>query len=241
RVLTGNGTYFQSQLLSALSFPRAGTTFAPAHPVSRGCHSGREEAMDGTDAAAAAKEDLQAVVAQVQGFFYAAAIDSEQPLGPAAVFTASVTTFLMIFQRVRGGGSLRDAVAELITMDTELLPKNRRLTAGILSPNTGSYSQARGRLKLDLLEFLANKSFERLMEVMPAIVTGRGVFILDGPTIKLAPVRKPKALSPPATNQHGESPWPILHLLVAHEMESGCAMMPEMGAKFGPQAISEAE
>jgi hypothetical protein len=191
--------------------------------------------------AAAQKEELRATLALVRSFLDANEIDAEQPMGPAAVFTASVTVFLMVYQRVCGAGSLRDAVAELITTDAEFLPKNRRLTEGMLSPNTGSYSQARGRLKLELMERLANQAFGKLMESIPANRNGRHVFILDGTTIKLAPVRRLKAIFPPATNQHGESPWPIVHLLVAHEMESGCAMMPEMDAKFGPQAVSEAE
>jgi hypothetical protein len=198
--------------------------------------------MAAKDAVAAVqKEELRATLAQLRSFLDANVIDSEQPMGPAAVFTASVTVFLMIYQRVRGAGSLRDAVAELITTDAEFLPRNRRITEGMLSPNTGSYSQARSRLKLELMERLANQAFGKLMESMPANRKGRQVFILDGTTIKLAPVRQLKAIFPPATNQHGESPWPIVHLLVAHEMESGCAMMPEMDAKFGPQAVSEAE
>ena len=191
--------------------------------------------------AAAQKEELRAAMAQLRSFLDVNAIDSEQPMGPAAVFTASVTVFLMIYQRVRGAGSLRDAVGELMTTNAEFLPRNRRVTEGMLSPNTGSYSQARRRLKLELMERLANRAFEKLMESTPPHRKGRQVFILDGTTIKLAPVRQLKEIFPPATNQHGESPWPIVHLLVAHEMESGCAMLPEMDAKFGPQAVSEAE
>ena len=49
------------------------------------------------------------------------------------------------------------------------------------------------------------------------------------------------ALYPPASNQHGEGVWPIVHWAVAHEMASGCALRPEIGAMYGPHAVSEVE
>lgn len=45
---------------------------------------------------------------------------------------------------------------------------------------------------------------------------------------------------PPAINQYGESVWPTVLMLVAHELHSGCAMVPELGAMYGDDAISEA-
>jgi hypothetical protein len=50
-----------------------------------------------------------------------------------------------------------------------------------------------------------------------------------------------KTAFPPASNQHGPGVWPIAHLVVAHELESGCALPPQLGAKFGPGAQSETE
>ena len=34
--------------------------------------------------------------------------------------------------------------------------------------------------------------------------------------------------------------WPTVLILVAHELHSGCAMVPELGAMYGDDAISEA-
>jgi hypothetical protein len=45
---------------------------------------------------------------------------------------------------------------------------------------------------------------------------------------------------PPATNQHGETVWPVMMLMVAHELQSGCALVPEFGAMYGPNNTSEA-
>jgi hypothetical protein len=63
--------------------------------------------------------------------------------------------------------------------------------------------------------------------------------LLDGTTIALAPTKALKQAYPPALNQYGSGTWPIAHLVVAHELDSGCALLPEVGAKFGPEAQSE--
>jgi hypothetical protein len=62
---------------------------------------------------------------------------------------------------------------------------------------------------------------------------------MDGSTIQLASTPGLRAAFPPASNQHGGSPWPILHLAVAHELASGLAVLPAFGPMYGPQAVSE--
>lgn len=44
---------------------------------------------------------------------------------------------------------------------------------------------------------------------------------------------------PPGSNQHGESHFPLLRVLVAHELETGLALRPEFGPMQGPDAVSE--
>jgi hypothetical protein len=44
---------------------------------------------------------------------------------------------------------------------------------------------------------------------------------------------------PPGSNQHGESHWPLLRVLVAHDLQTGLAMRPEWGAMHGDEAVSE--
>ena len=44
---------------------------------------------------------------------------------------------------------------------------------------------------------------------------------------------------PPASNQHGASHWPLLRVLVAHDLHTGLAMRPEWGPMYGDQAVSE--
>ncbi len=56
----------------------------------------------------------------------------------------------------------------------------------------------------------------------------------------LSPTSPLRDAYPPATNEHGETVWPIMMLMVAHELQSGCALVPEFGAKYGPENTSEA-
>jgi hypothetical protein len=44
---------------------------------------------------------------------------------------------------------------------------------------------------------------------------------------------------PPASNQHGQSHWPLIRMLVAHDLYTGLAMRPEWGPMTGQQAVSE--
>jgi hypothetical protein len=46
-------------------------------------------------------------------------------------------------------------------------------------------------------------------------------------------------LYPPGRNLHGEGHWPLLRVLVAHDVDTGLAMRPEWGAMHGPHAVSE--
>ncbi len=81
--------------------------------------------------------------------------------------------------------------------------------------------------------------FTSLVETYPRSWHDRRVFLLDGSTVQLAPTAALRAAFPPASNQHGTSAWPILHLAVAHELSSGLAAIPEYGPKYGPRAVSE--
>jgi len=184
-------------------------------------------------------EKFQQALAQFRGLIDAEAIEAQQPLGPGTVYTALVTVWLLLYQRLYGEGSLLDAVNELIRTDAQHLPDIRRVREGTLSNNTGAYSRARNRLKPEVTDGVANHVFAALLQTMPPSIAGRRAFLLDGTTIALAPSLALKKAFPPATNQHGVSVWPIAHLVVAHEIESGCALLPEIGPKFGPEAQSE--
>lgn len=168
-------------------------------------------------------------------------LDQFQPSGPATIYTTMVTIWMMILQRLGGGKSLAAAVKEVLAGDRALLPDNKRLREGTLSETSGAYANARKRLNLETVAFFADHVSESLIDTSPPLFKGRRAFILDGTTITLEPTPELKAAFPPATNQHGESVWPVALLLVAHELQSSCALPPEIGAMYGEHNTSEAK
>lgn len=165
--------------------------------------------------------------------------DQMLPLGPAAIYTASVVLWLLVYQRLKKNATLQVAVKQLIESAPQLCRDNKRIRQKSLSAKTGSYSDARQRLPLEVAEWFASHLSNSIVATAPPSLGNRRAFLIDGTTMTLAPEKELRAAFPPASNQHGEGVWPVALLLVAHELESGCAMLPEMGPMYGPNAISE--
>ena len=184
------------------------------------------------------QQELETALARFRGLLDQEDIDSRQEYPPTAIYTPWVVVWLMVYQRLHGNAPLSDAVTELFRIK-ERLPPNRRITEETLSTDTGAYSRARSRLYPEVAEAVSDHVFQTLLEGSPPCWEGRRVFLLDGTTSALASVQRLREEFPPATNQHRASPWPILHWAVAHELASACALRPEIGAKYGPAAVSE--
>lgn len=172
--------------------------------------------------------------------------DEMMPLGPGAVYTASVVLWLLVYQRLKRSATLQTAVKHLVESAGELCADNKRIREQSLSSGTGAYSGGRKRLTMGVAEWFTNEVSDSIIATAPLTVIGpaserRRVFVVDGTTITLAPERALQAAFPPASNQHGEGVWPVALLVVAHELESGCATQPEVGAMYGSQAVSETE
>lgn len=166
------------------------------------------------------------------------AINARQPMGPGTVYTPWVVVFLLVYQRLHANASLSDAVAELLR-STHLLPPNRRVDEGTLSANTGAYSSARTRLRVDVTEAVADAVFGTLVAAVTPSFGDRRVLLVDGTTVTPTPSPELLAAFPPADLGANTSAWPVWHWVVAHELASGCAMRPETGAMYGPTAVSE--
>ena len=90
-----------------------------------------------------------------------------QPSGPATVYTTLVTIWMMILQRLGGGQSLDAVVKEVLSHSAGLLPDNKRVREKRLSESTGAYSDARMRLRLETVEWLAERVSHSLIAVSP--------------------------------------------------------------------------
>ena len=162
-----------------------------------------------------------------------------EPTGPAAVYTTLTTVWMMILQRLGGGLSMQAVVKDAISHAEEIFPDCKRVREKSLSARNTAFSDARGRLKKSTVAHLLETVASSLIDAW-AVADERQTFIIDGTTLTTAPTDDLKDAFPPATNQHGESVWPTVLMLVAHELHSGCALPPEIGAMYGDDATCEA-
>jgi hypothetical protein len=160
------------------------------------------------------------------------------------VYSVAVVLWLMMLQRLEGRGTLASAVQMLLEgAAAPLLSRCRRVRRKRISCRTGGYCQARQKLPKLLCRQVSQELVERLRVVLNSAGTGApaNVFVLDGSSLELEHTRSLVDLYPPAQNQHGQSHWPVLRIVVLHDVETGLAQQPYWGPMFGPQAVSEQE
>lgn len=187
------------------------------------------------------RAELAGAIRSLTDFFRDGEIDQLQPTGPAAVYTSSVTLWMLVLQRLASGSTLNEVVKDFIANRPEFCPENRRLDEGTLSESSGAYAGARKRIDLATIRYLYNRVLVSVADKpAPFQFRPRQTFLLDGTTITLAPTDQLRKKYPPATNQHGETVWPIMLLLVAHDMHNGTAILPEVGRMYGGKGDSEA-
>ena len=157
------------------------------------------------------------------------------------VYTNGVTLWMLILQRLGGGKTLKEVISQVLTHDRHLLPDNKRVRENTLSENSAAYARGRQRLPLDTIQRFSECVCNYLGEISEPILGSQRIFILDGTTITLPPTPALRAAYPPAPNQYGESVWPVAMLMVANEMQSGCALLPQVDPMYGEHNASEAE
>ena len=129
----------------------------------------------------------------------------------------------------------------MIAHDRDIFPDNKRVREGTLSENSSGYFKAKKKLSLETIHAFSSAICDYLGRTSEPVFGNQRVFIIDGTTFTLEPTPELKLAFPPATNQHGESVWPIAMLMVAHEMQSGCALLPQIDPMYGSNRSSEAE
>lgn len=156
--------------------------------------------------------------------------------------------WLLVIQRLRGGAPLEAAVLELLRgLPASFWPKpckrirEWREHGKSPSSHTGAYNQARLALPLSIVQQSCDRIFDELVPQMAASQSGEATraFLLDGSSVRMAHSPALCELYPPGSNQHGEAHWPLLRILVAHDLRNGLAMRLEWGPMHGPDAVSE--
>jgi hypothetical protein len=164
------------------------------------------------------------------------------------VYNSSVVVWLMICQRLQEQGTLESAVLELLgglpdsfwpypckRLEDAVQEGGRRL----LSMQTGAFNKARQELSLPVVEQCCDHVFRQLIKQAELARARRPAFFFDGTTVRMPHSEELVAAYPPATNQHGASHWPLLRLLVAHDLYTGLALRPQWGPAYGSLAVSE--
>ena len=154
------------------------------------------------------------------------------------LYNPLVAIWLMVFQRLHGNVSMERAVVNVVHgLPDAFWPQPcKRRRENKVSGNDGSYNAARQELPKGVVEQTANRVLEGLLAQTggAAPVFGRRAFFVDGTSIRTSHRPKLKQEFPPSKNQHGESHWPVVKLLVAHDLETGLALHPVWGAMSGP-------
>jgi Transposase DDE domain len=159
------------------------------------------------------------------------------------IYCARVVLWLMMLQRLNRGATLTTIVQLLIQGAAEpLLQPCHRVQQKKISTYTGGYCQARQKLPKLLCRQVSEEIVERLRQVLGKDESDQGdVFVLDGSSLELEHCRELVRCYPPAVNQHGRSHWPVVKVVVAHDVKTGMAQPPCWGAMYGKEAVSEQE
>jgi hypothetical protein len=156
-----------------------------------------------------------------------------------SIYTAEVVIWLMIVQRLQPRGTLATCVEALLAGVADgLLGPCGRAQQKRISRRTGGYSQARQRLPKLLCKQVANELVTRLREILN-LGGSRRTYLLDGSSLELESSPSLRRFYPPGENQHGRAHWPVLRILVLHDLETGLAEEPQWGPMYGAEAVSE--
>jgi len=158
------------------------------------------------------------------------------------IYTPRVVLWMMMGQRLDPRGTLASEVEQLVQGKLNpLLSQCKRVQEKDISLATGGYCQARQGLPLALMERSVEQIIQRLREhLIPAAGVGaQRVYVVDGSSLQLDARPALARTYPPAENQHGKAHWPVVRIVVLHDVETGLAERPCWGPMHGPAAVSE--
>lgn len=158
------------------------------------------------------------------------------------IYHPSVVVWLMIWQKLQGNRSTAAAVQHLLQGGAqERMNGCQRWRRDQVSAATGGYCQARQKLP----KLIACEVMERMVEQLRAEMQEgweglhRPVFLIDGSTLQLRHEEELVREFSPGRNQHGENHWPVLQIVVFHDVFSGLALRPSWGPMYGDKPTSE--
>ena len=158
------------------------------------------------------------------------------------VYSLAVVVWLMICQRLQRNGTLAAAVQGLLQGHADsLLKRCRRVEQGRISARPAGYCQARQKLPTLVASQVTDRLVEQLRGEMQEGWPGvkRPILLIDGSSLQLQHDKKLLEAYPIGHNQYGDNHWPVLRLVVFHDVYSGLCLRPSWGPMYGKKAVSE--
>ena len=159
--------------------------------------------------------------------------------GGGGLFSYPLICWLMIVQRLKG----LSVESAWLTVSPELAlrfsPTSKRAQSGTLSPFCGGYDHARRAMPVEMAEAVFDRLFIELCVKLSDGNARPSAYVLDGTTLSPDGSAKLREEYPPHANQHGESHFPHLRLLFAHELGTAMAVRPIWGPVRGKDRVSE--
>jgi len=158
------------------------------------------------------------------------------------IYSARLVIWMMITQRLQPRGTLASSVEQLVQGRFDpLLSQCKRVREKKIALSTGGYCQGRQHVPKLLMIRCMDELIERLRNHLLESESPlpHRVYLLDGSSLQLEHEPELVGAFPPASNQHGKSHWPVMRLVVLHDLETGLAERPYWGPLNGRQAVSE--
>ena len=158
------------------------------------------------------------------------------------IYSLVVVLWLMIWQRLQPRGTLSHAVRQLVQGGgRSLLCSCKRVREGRISQAAGGYCQSIQKMPKLVPQLVTRDVVARLSEQLGEPWPGLAgpVYVVDGTTLLLPHTRKLARAYPAGSNQHGPGHWPILRIVVLHDVSNGLALYPQWGPLNGERAVSE--
>lgn len=160
----------------------------------------------------------------------------------SGIYSLAVVLWLMIWQRLQPRSTMSQAVRQLVQgTGRSLLPVCKRVRENHISQAPGGYCQGIQKMPKLVPELVTRDVVARLSEQIGEPWPGLAgpVYVVDGSTLSLEKTRKLVRAYPLGENQHGTGHWPILRIVVLHDVSSGLALYPQWGQLHGEQSVSE--
>lgn len=169
------------------------------------------------------------------------AINAMQEVVKQRLYGYSTIIAIMLYRRLAGNISQADTIKALLTIMPEHFRNSKRGREDSISCSPTAFSKALKKMPLSVFHSVLDMVSAKMLEDVRPAWNNLHVFLLDGTTVKAGPIKEIRDDFPAASNQKGTSVFPVINLAIATELSTGLVIRPELGAMYGPNAISETQ